>query len=44
MQACSRESSRGPKALSWTQLPTPEPGPVEVRIAIKAASQTSSIC
>jgi NADPH2:quinone reductase len=28
----------GPGALRWTELPTPEPGPGEVRVAIGAAS------
>jgi NADPH2:quinone reductase len=28
----------GADALQWTELPTPEPGPGEVRIAIRAAS------
>ena len=28
----------GPEILSWAQLPTPEPGPGEVRSAIKAVS------
>lgn len=28
----------GPEALKWTALPTPEPGPGQVRIAVRAAS------
>jgi NADPH2:quinone reductase len=32
------ENPIGPEALTWKEMPTPEPGPGEVRIAIKAAS------
>ena len=38
MQAWLCENPIGPEALSWRQLPTPEPAPGEVRVAIRAAS------
>ncbi len=28
----------GPEVLEWTELPTPEPGPCEVRVAIRACA------
>ncbi|MDE2145238.1 MAG: NADPH:quinone oxidoreductase family protein [Burkholderiales bacterium] len=38
MHAWLCESLDGVEALQWRELPTPEPGPGEVRIAIEAAS------
>lgn len=38
MNAWWCESLEGVGALKWTELPTPQPGPGEVRIAIRAAS------
>lgn len=38
MRAWVCETPTGVAALRWTDLPTPEPGPGEVRIAVKAAS------
>jgi NADPH2:quinone reductase len=38
MYAWLCENPIGPEALTWKELPTPEPGAGEVRIAIKAAS------
>lgn len=38
MQAWLCEDPIGPEALRWKDLPTPEPKPGEVRVAIKAAS------
>ncbi|MEK8029627.1 NADPH:quinone oxidoreductase family protein [Ideonella sp. DXS29W] len=38
MQAWLCESTTGPGALVWRELPTPEPAADEVRIAIRAAS------
>ena len=38
MHAWICENPIGPEALSWKELPTPEPQPGEVRIAIRAAS------
>jgi NADPH2:quinone reductase len=38
MQAWTCETLTGPEGLVWKELPTPEPGPGEVRIAIRAAS------
>ena len=38
MHAWLCESLDGVDALRWTELPTPEPGPGQVRIAIQAAS------
>jgi NADPH2:quinone reductase len=38
MHAWICENPTGPEALKWTELPTPEPKPGEVRIAIRAAS------
>ena len=38
MQAWMCESLDGVDALKWRELPTPEPGPGEVRVAIQAAS------
>ena len=38
MQAWLCETLSGPEGLQWKELPTPEPGPGEVRIAIRAAS------
>ena len=38
MQAWFCESLTGPDDLQWKDVPTPEPGPGEVRIAIRAAS------
>jgi NADPH2:quinone reductase len=32
------DNPTGPEALHWSERPTPEPGPGEVRVAIKAAS------
>mgnify|MGYP005613288843 CR=1 FL=1 len=38
MQAWICNELSGPDALTWQDSPTPEPGPGEVRVAIKAAS------
>jgi NADPH:quinone reductase len=38
MRAWICETLEGPDALVWKELPTPEPGPGQVRIAIRAAS------
>ncbi len=38
MQAWLCETLSGPEGLVWKELPTPQPGPGEVRIAIRAAS------
>ncbi|HSB24241.1 MAG TPA: NADPH:quinone oxidoreductase family protein [Burkholderiaceae bacterium] len=38
MHAWLCEQPTGVDALRWTELPTPEPGPKEVRVAIRAAS------
>lgn len=38
MKAWLCENPVGPEALAWKDLPTPEPGAGEVRVAIKAAS------
>jgi len=38
MQAWICNELSGPDALTWQDTPTPEPGPGEVRVAIKAAS------
>ncbi len=38
MQAWICNELSGPDALTWQESPTPEPGPGEVRVAIKAAS------
>ncbi len=38
MQAWFCETLSGPEGLVWKDVPTPEPGPGEVRIAIRAAS------
>ncbi len=38
MQAWICDNPTGPEALTWKELPTPEPGKGEVRVAIKAAS------
>lgn len=38
MQAWLCETLDGVDALQWKEMPTPEPGPGEVRIAIRAAS------
>ncbi|MDC8784398.1 NADPH:quinone oxidoreductase family protein [Roseateles koreensis] len=38
MHAWLCENPIGPEALAWKELPTPEPGPGQVRVAIKAAS------
>jgi NADPH2:quinone reductase len=38
MHAWLCESLDGPAGLRWRELPTPEPGPGEVRVAIRAAS------
>jgi NADPH2:quinone reductase len=38
MQAWFCETLSGPDGLVWKEVPTPEPGPGEVRIAIRAAS------
>jgi NADPH2:quinone reductase len=38
MHAWLCENPVGPQALSWKELPTPQPAPGEVRVAIKAAS------
>jgi NADPH2:quinone reductase len=38
MQAWFCETLSGPEGLVWKEVPTPEPGPGEVRIAIRAAS------
>ncbi len=38
MHAWLCEVPTGPASLRWSELPTPEPGPGEVRIAIRAAS------
>ncbi|MBP7132170.1 MAG: NADPH:quinone oxidoreductase family protein [Aquabacterium sp.] len=38
MQAWICNELNGPDALVWQESPTPEPGPGEVRVAIKAAS------
>lgn len=38
MQGWFCETSSGPEGLVWRERPTPEPGPAEVRVAIRAAS------
>ena len=38
MQAWFCETLDGPDSLVWKEVPTPQPGPGEVRIAIRAAS------
>lgn len=38
MQAWFCETLDGPDSLVWKEVPTPEPGPGEVRVAIRAAS------
>lgn len=38
MHAWLCETPTGPEALRWTELPTPEPQPGEVRVAVRAAS------
>jgi len=38
MQAWFCETLSGPEGLVWKEVPTPEPGPGEVRVAIRAAS------
>jgi NADPH2:quinone reductase len=38
MRAWICETLSGPDGLQWKEVPTPEPGPGEVRIAIRAAS------
>ena len=38
MQAWFCETLTGPEGLVWKEVPTPAPGPGEVRIAIRAAS------
>ena len=38
MHAWFCETLTGPEGLVWKEVPTPEPGPGEVRIAIRAAS------
>jgi NADPH2:quinone reductase len=38
MQAWLCEDPIGPQALKWTEIPTPDPKPGEVRVAIRAAS------
>jgi NADPH2:quinone reductase len=38
MQAWFCETLSGPEGLVWKEVPTPQPGPGEVRIAIRAAS------
>jgi NADPH2:quinone reductase len=38
MHAWICDNPVGPEALSWKELPTPEPKPGEVRVAIRAAS------
>ncbi len=38
MQAWFCETLTGPDGLLWKEVPTPQPGPGEVRIAIRAAS------
>ncbi|KQU80950.1 MULTISPECIES: NADPH:quinone oxidoreductase family protein [unclassified Rhizobacter] len=38
MQAWLCENPVGPEALTWTELPTPQPAAGEVRVAIRAAS------
>jgi NADPH2:quinone reductase len=38
MHAWLCEHTTGPDALRWTELPTPEPGPGQVRVAIRSAS------
>jgi NADPH2:quinone reductase len=38
MQAWYCETLSGPEGLVWKEVPTPEPGPGEVRVAIRAAS------
>ncbi|HSV69913.1 MAG TPA: NADPH:quinone oxidoreductase family protein [Methylibium sp.] len=38
MQAWLCDDPSGPEALKWTELPTPDPAPGEVRIAVRAAS------
>ncbi|MCU0921528.1 MAG: NADPH:quinone oxidoreductase family protein [Burkholderiaceae bacterium] len=38
MQAWFCETLSGPEGLVWKEVPTPEPGPGEVRIAVRAAS------
>ena len=39
MHAWLCEQPTGVDALQWRELPTPEPGPQQVRVAIRAASQ-----
>ena len=38
MQAWFCETLSGPEGLVWKEVPTPQPGPGEVRVAIRAAS------
>ena len=38
MHAWLCENPIGPEALRWTELPTPQPKPGEVRVAVRAAS------
>jgi NADPH2:quinone reductase len=38
MQAWFCDQPTGPQALRWAEAPTPEPGPGQIRIAIRAAS------
>jgi NADPH:quinone reductase len=38
MQAWFCETLTGPQGLVWKEVPTPQPGPGEVRIAVRAAS------
>ena len=38
MQAWICDNPIGPQALQWKDVPTPEPKPGEVRVAIRAAS------
>ena len=38
MQAWFCETLSGPEGLVWKEVPTPQPGPGQVRIAIRAAS------
>ena len=38
MQGFQIAAHGGPEALEWTELPTPEPGPGEVRVAVRACA------
>ena len=38
MQAWFCETLSGPEGLVWKEVPTPQPGPCQVRVAIRAAS------